>query len=467
MTAKKDDKHEARERPESGVVSRSITTEMRESYLAYAMSVIVSRALPDARDGLKPVHRRILYTMNKLGLGAGGKTRKSATVVGEVMGKLHPHGDAAIYDALAKLTQDFSMRYPLIIGQGNFGCFTKDTKVRLADGRNISFEELIAEDAQGKKNYTFTVSVEGKVAMSPIVKPRLTKRAAEIMKVVLDTGEGIRCTLNHKFLLKNQTYVEAQDLKPGMSLMPLYTRYSENGDSPLADMKGYEMVLQPLTKEWEFAHHLADAHNIERGAYTLSDGRVRHHVDFNKLNNSPDNIKRMHWLEHWHLHSKLTKERHTNDSAYVEKLAEGRKAFWAQKENRAAYSKRMTLRNKDNWQDKTYREEKSVFLSEVNKAYIEAHPERRKELSTRLTGTLKRLWQDPTYRQVMRSNIIKGNKNHTHNQTGKKKFDAVCARVLAGGSALSEKVFEEARLQVYPYGHATTWQTGLQKYYGC
>lgn len=123
MSAKKDDKTAASTPLEvaKGVVPRSITTEMRESYLAYAMSVIVSRALPDARDGLKPVHRRILYTMNKLGLGAGGKTRKSATVVGEVMGKLHPHGDVAIYDALAKLEQDFTMRYPLIIGQGNWG----------------------------------------------------------------------------------------------------------------------------------------------------------------------------------------------------------------------------------------------------------------------------------------------------------------------------------------------------------
>ena len=126
MTAKKDDKNEPRVRPDSGVVSRSITTEMRESYLDYAMSVITARALPDARDGLKPVHRRILYTMNKLGLSSGAKTRKSATVVGEVMGKLHPHGDAAIYDALAKLAQDFSMRYPLIIGQGNFGSIDGD-----------------------------------------------------------------------------------------------------------------------------------------------------------------------------------------------------------------------------------------------------------------------------------------------------------------------------------------------------
>ncbi len=108
------------------IVQRSITTEMRESYLDYAMSVITSRALPDVRDGLKPVHRRILYAMHDAGLTASAKTRKSATVVGDVLGKYHPHGDASVYDAMVKMAQDFTMRYPLIIGQGNFGSIDGD-----------------------------------------------------------------------------------------------------------------------------------------------------------------------------------------------------------------------------------------------------------------------------------------------------------------------------------------------------
>ena len=94
---------------------------MRVSYLDYAMSVIVARALPDVRDGLKPVHRRILYTMGEMGLSATSSFRKCAAIVGEVMGKYHPHGDVALYDALVRLAQDFSMRYPLVDGQGNFG----------------------------------------------------------------------------------------------------------------------------------------------------------------------------------------------------------------------------------------------------------------------------------------------------------------------------------------------------------
>lgn len=109
------------------IQARPIVTEMEESYLSYAMSVIVARALPDARDGLKPVHRRILYGMNDLGLRSSAKLRKSALIVGDVMGKYHPHGDSAIYDSLVRMAQPFSMRYVLVHGQGNFGSIDGDS----------------------------------------------------------------------------------------------------------------------------------------------------------------------------------------------------------------------------------------------------------------------------------------------------------------------------------------------------
>ncbi|MDB5194785.1 MAG: gyrase subunit gyrase subunit protein [Parcubacteria group bacterium] len=111
---------------ENKLVTRSIVTEMKESFIDYAMSVITDRALPDVRDGLKPVHRRILYSMNEIGLTATAKTKKSATIVGDVLGKYHPHGDASVYDAMVKLAQDFSTRYPLVVGQGNFGSIDGD-----------------------------------------------------------------------------------------------------------------------------------------------------------------------------------------------------------------------------------------------------------------------------------------------------------------------------------------------------
>ena len=103
-----------------------ITNEMQHAYLDYAMSVIVSRALPDVRDGLKPVHRRILYAMSDMGITHDKPYKKSARIVGEVLGKYHQHGDSAVYDAMVRMAQDFSLRYPLVDGQGNFGSIDGD-----------------------------------------------------------------------------------------------------------------------------------------------------------------------------------------------------------------------------------------------------------------------------------------------------------------------------------------------------
>src|SRR4029079_3085478 len=108
------------------ILPRLIDEEVKESFINYSMSVIVSRALPDVRDGLKPVHRRILYAMNELGLVPGRAYKKCATVVGDVLGKYHPHGDTAVYDALVRMVQEFSLRYPLVDGQGNFGSIDGD-----------------------------------------------------------------------------------------------------------------------------------------------------------------------------------------------------------------------------------------------------------------------------------------------------------------------------------------------------
>src|SRR3989339_2029781 len=128
--------------------NQPIVEEMKTSYLDYAMSVIVSRALPDVRDGLKPVHRRILYAMWSIGLKPTAKFRKSATVVGEVLGKYHPHGDSAVYDSMVRMAQDFSMRYPLVWGQGNFGSMDGDRAAahRYTEAKlNYIAEELLLD----------------------------------------------------------------------------------------------------------------------------------------------------------------------------------------------------------------------------------------------------------------------------------------------------------------------------------
>ena len=134
-----------------------IETEMKKSYLDYAMSVIIGRALPDVRDGLKPVHRRILFGMYELGLTSTKPYRKCAKIVGEVLGKFHPHGDAPVYDALVRLAQSFNMRYPLVDGQGNFGSVDGDppAAMRYTEARLSKIaEEMLADIDKETVNFT-------------------------------------------------------------------------------------------------------------------------------------------------------------------------------------------------------------------------------------------------------------------------------------------------------------------------
>ncbi len=146
------------------VIDRNISTEMREAYLDYAMSVITSRALPDVRDGLKPVHRRILYAMHRMGLNPGARFRKSAAVVGDVLGKYHPHGDSSVYDAMVKMAQDFAMRYPLVLGQGNFGSIDGDsaaamryTEAKMSSMASLLLNDLEKETVDWRPNYDGTL----------------------------------------------------------------------------------------------------------------------------------------------------------------------------------------------------------------------------------------------------------------------------------------------------------------------
>ena len=134
----------------ANVIDQPIVAEMRQSYIDYAMTVITARALPDVRDGLKPVHRRVLYAMRELGLLPGAKFRKSALVVGDVLGKYHPHGDTAVYDSMTKMAQEFSYRYPLVLGQGNFGSIDGDSPaaMRYTEAKISRVSETLLTDIE-------------------------------------------------------------------------------------------------------------------------------------------------------------------------------------------------------------------------------------------------------------------------------------------------------------------------------
>ena len=157
--------------PQGRIITRVIEEEMKIAYVNYAMSVIVGRALPDVRDGLKPVHRRILYSMHEMGMFHNKAFKKCARIVGDCMGKYHPHGDSAIYDTLVRMAQDFSLRYPLINGQGNFGSIDGDSPaaMRYTEARLSKFAEEMLKDIE-KNTVDFTDNFDGSL-QEPSILP--------------------------------------------------------------------------------------------------------------------------------------------------------------------------------------------------------------------------------------------------------------------------------------------------------
>ena len=173
-------------RPDKNTIVVSIEDEMRGAYLDYAMSVIVGRALPDVRDGLKPVHRRALYAMYDLGNTYNKAYKKSARVVGDVIGKYHPHGDTAVYDTIVRMAQDFSLRYPLIDGQGNFGSIDGDspaamryTEIRMEKITDELLADLDKETVDFGPNYDDSLT-------EPLVMP------AKIPNLLINGASGHR-----------------------------------------------------------------------------------------------------------------------------------------------------------------------------------------------------------------------------------------------------------------------------------
>lgn len=202
--------------------------EMKQSYLDYAMSVIIGRALPDVRDGLKPVHRRVLYALHELGNDWNKPYKKSARIVGDVIGKYHPHGDSAVYETMVRMAQPFSLRYMLVDGQGNFGCFTGDTSIQLPNGVKKTFFEL----AQLPPETAFSVYVvdeKGKIVIAEARHARVTRPCAALIELTLDTGDILRCTEDHLFLLADGSYQKADSLTPNDLLMS--AECSLSGDS--------------------------------------------------------------------------------------------------------------------------------------------------------------------------------------------------------------------------------------------
>jgi len=300
-------------------------------------------------------------------------------------------------------------------GDSAGGCFSGDTKIACADGRNISFNELIEEHNQGKENYCYTIMDDGSIGIQKITNPRKTKSNTQVIKIILDNNEEIVCTPDHLFMLRNKIYKHAAELKKDDSLMPLNKKVSKIGGRITID--GYEMVYDPVHK-WKFTHMLADDYNLRNNIYGLTDGSHRHHKDFNKLNNNPSNICRLTKEEHMTLHKNLIYKLHSREdvkeklrvirqspefrenirkkiSVMKEELSKRAKAQWENEE----YKKFMVQKFLNYYNsNESYRKKSQEILSEAQQKYwasnenrriqsektrkfFEAHPEAKKMLS--------------------------------------------------------------------------------------
>src|SRR2546425_7438594 len=279
------------------------------------------------------------------------------------------------------------------------GCFSGDTRIALADGRRLSFTEIIEEQQRGVEHFCYTIRRDGKIGLQRITDVRMTREKTTTMKVVLDNGQEVVCTPGHRFMLRNRSYRDARRLRPGDSLMPLRTKPSDMSD-PGITINGYEMVWDPGSESWLFTHILADWYNLWKGTYTTEAGEHRHHTDFNKLNNSPPNVVCLSKAAHPANHPpQLGKTLHSPESRERSKRVRQSDEF------RRRMSERMkqpdirpilSSRAKNQWKDPEY---KRYMKSRWLRFYRE-NERYRTEVLERLNREQREYWSVPGRRRV-------------------------------------------------------------------
>ncbi len=291
----------------------------------------------------------------------------------------------------------------IVEGDSAGGCWGGKTEISLVDGRNVSFEELVKEDKQGKKNFCYTMVDSGHVGVAPILNPRITKRNAEVIKIILDNEEELICTPDHLFRLVDGSYIPANELKPQHSLAPLYRKISkkENGRG----LDGYEMVFDPKTKKWMYTHILSDIFNLTNNIYAATAGRHRHHIDFNKLNNNPNNIQRLSYDQHMGYHYKhLEYTLHRPDVKIKSVVAKQTSVFREKARKKSLEKREIFSRNaKKQWENPEY---KRFMAGKYLEFYYRNENYRNKSLKT-INDAQKNYWSKEENRTKQANRVKK------------------------------------------------------------
>ena len=290
----------------------------------------------------------------------------------------------------------------IVEGDSAGGCFVPETLIRLASGERKTIRELAEDWERGITHFGYATDDGGDVHLVPLLHPRLTRRDVQLVEVELDNGERVRSTPDHLFRLRDGSYREAHNLKPGDSLMPLKTRLTEEGETPAP---GYEMVWMNGREKWWHTYHLADLYNLQQGIYSREEGSTRHHKDFDKSNNDPRNIERMHWKDHLHLHAELAGEmsrRLWQDPEYrarrIKQLSEKAKEQWRDPEYRRYMSERTQLQRQDE-------ELNEKILEGFRRWFSSLTPAEYVEYCERMRAMQEAYWDDEGHRQQQAERI--------------------------------------------------------------
>ena len=278
----------------------------------------------------------------------------------------------------------------IVEGDSAGGCFSGDTKIALTDGRDLTLREIVEERHTGRMHYCYTIDNNGKVAVSEVLHPRITKHNAHVVKVTLDSGAEIVATPDHRFMLRDGSYKEAQHLRNGESLMPLYRKLSNIGGH--VTISGYEMVYDSVEYYWRFTHLLANAFNVKNHKYEHLPGNHVHHRDFNKLNNNPDNLLSLSSSAHLELHRQhASRTLHTEESKEKSRIAHKDPKYRAKISELMSspeMKKGQSERAKKQWENESYK----TFMAEKFLEFYHTDETFRNETIERLNKNQREYW---------------------------------------------------------------------------